>query len=243
MIGLNEYPNAERVLFYFEEISKIPHGSFNTSPIADYLESFAKERSLEYVRDGADNVVIKKKASKGYEERPTVIIQGHTDMVAEKTADSDKNLDTDGLELYVDGDFLRARGTTLGGDDGVAVAYMLALLESSTIPHPALEMLFTSNEEVGLLGADALDTSGLNGKIMINVDSDDEGIFTVGCAGGGRVDFTLPINTCESEGKCYELTVSGLLGGHSGVEIDKCRANAIKLGAKILAYAIGSSAS
>ena len=235
MLNFTKYPNAERVFFYFEEISKVPHGSFNTSAIADYLEGFAKEHSLDYTRDAADNVVIKKGATAGYETRPTVIIQGHTDMVAEKTEDSTINFDTDGLELYVDGDFLRARGTTLGGDDGVAVAYMLALLESATIPHPALEMLFTSNEEVGLLGADALDTSNLNGKIMINVDSDDEGVFTVGCAGGGRVDFTIPVSYGESEGKSYELSVSQLLGGHSGVEIDKCRANAIKLGSKILA--------
>jgi len=234
MLKFKDYPNADRVFFYFEEISKIPHGSFNTAPIADYIENFAKARSLEYIRDAADNVVIKKAAVKGFESRPTVIIQGHTDMVAEKTADSEKDLEKDGLDLYVDGDFLRARGTTLGGDDGVAVAYMLALLESDSIPHPALEMLFTSNEEVGLLGADALDTSSLNGKIMLNIDSDDEGIFTVGCAGGGRVDFELPIKRGEHEGKCYELSVSQLLGGHSGVEIDKCRANAIKLGSKIL---------
>ncbi len=234
MLKFADYPNADRVFFYFEEISKIPHGSFNTAPIADYLEDFARSNSLEYVRDAADNVVIKKGASKGFESRPTVIIQGHTDMVAEKTADCEKDLEKDGLDLYVDGDFIRAKGTTLGGDDGVAVAYMLALLESDTIPHPAIEAVFTSNEEVGLLGADALDTSYLNGKIMINVDSDDEGIFTVGCAGGARVDFTVPMKRAALSDKCYKLSVSELLGGHSGVEIDKCRANAIKIGAKIL---------
>ena len=234
MLRFSDYPNADRVFFYFEEISKIPHGSFNTAPIADYLEDFAKSRSLEYVRDSADNVVIKKKATAGYENRPTVILQGHTDMVAEKTQDSKRDLEKEGIEIYADGDFLRAKDTTLGGDDGVAVAYMLALLEASSIPHPALEMLFTSNEEVGLLGADALDTSSLNGKIMINIDSDDEGIFTVGCAGGGRVDFSLPVKREDAVGKCYELKVSQLLGGHSGVEIDKCRANAIKIGTKIL---------
>jgi len=234
MLKFSDYPNADRVFFYFEEISKIPHGSYNTAPIADYLENFAKTHSLDYKRDSADNVIIKKNATAGFETRPTVILQGHTDMVVEKTADCAKNLDTDGLDLYVDGDFIRAKGTTLGGDDGVAVAYMLAILESSSIPHPALEMLFTSDEEVGLLGADALDTSSLNGKIMINIDSDDEGIFTVGCAGGARVDFSLPIKRCPSTHKYYKLSVSDLLGGHSGVEIDKCRANAIKLGAKIL---------
>ena len=235
MLNIKNYPESERVFYYFEEISKIPHGSYNTKPIADYLENFAKSNDFEYVRDSADNVIIKKGATAGYETRPTVIIQGHTDMVAEKTAESAKNMDTDGLDLYVDGDFLRAHGTTLGGDDGIAVAYMLALLESTDIPHPALEMLFTSDEEVGLLGATALDTSSLKGKLMINVDSDDEGIFTVGCAGGARVDINFNVKRENYSAKCYTLKVSDLLGGHSGVEIDKGRANAVKLGAKILA--------
>ena len=235
MLNIKNYPESERVFYYFEEISKIPHGSYNTKPIADYLEGFAKEHSLNYVRDTADNVVIKKIATAGYENRPTVIIQGHTDMVAEKTSDSKKDMERDGLELYVDGDFLRAKETTLGGDDGIAVAYMLALLEASDIPHPAIEALFTSDEEVGLLGAAALDTSVLSGKLMINIDSDDEGIFTVGCAGGARVDFEFGVQREKASGKCYTLKVSDLLGGHSGVEIDKGRANAVKLAAEVLA--------
>ena len=142
MLNIPEFKDAERVFYYFEQISKIPHGSYNTMPIADYLEGFAKAHSLEYVRDEANNLVIKKGATAGYENRPAVILQGHTDMVAEKSADSHKDMETEGIEIYRDGDFLRAVGTTLGGDDGVAVAYMLALLEANDIPHPAIEALF-----------------------------------------------------------------------------------------------------
>lgn len=229
MIDLCDFKNAESVFKYFLEISKIPHGSSNTSHIADYLEAFAKAKKLEYYRDEANNVIIKKPATAGYESRPTVILQGHTDMVAEKIPGSAKNMETEGLDVYRDGDFLRAKGTTLGGDDGVAVAYCLALLDSEDIPHPAIEALFTSDEEIGLLGAGALDTSHLDGKVMINIDSDDEGIFTVGCAGGVRNDIELRVSTAPSADKKYKLTVSGLLGGHSGVEIDRGRANAIKL--------------
>ncbi len=239
MINIPEYKNAERVFYYFEEISKIPHGSHNTSHIADYLVNFANEHKLFCYRDAYNNVVIKKKATKGLEDRPTVIIQGHTDMVAEKLPNSDKDMSTEGLELYRDGDFLRARGTTLGGDDGVAVAYALALLESADIPHPAIEALFTSDEEIGLIGASALDTSVLDGKIMINIDSDDEGIFTVGCAGGARVDYELAVSRSPVTGQKYKLTVSGLMGGHSGMEIGKGRGNAIKLLAEALS-AIGT---
>lgn len=234
MIDFSDYKNAEAVFGYFLEISKIPHGSGNTAPIADYLVSFAKSRGLEYYRDDKNNVIIKKSATHGFENRPTVIIQGHTDMVAEKLPDLTLDMTKEGLDVYRDGDFLRARGTTLGGDDGVAVAYCLALLDSDEIQHPALEALFTSDEEIGLLGATALDTSMLDGKIMINVDSDDEGIFTVGCAGGVRTDITLPVSYGVCNGKKYKLTVSGLLGGHSGVEIDRGRANAIKLLARAL---------
>lgn len=234
MIDFSDHKNAEAVFGYFLEISRIPHGSGNTAPIADYLVEFAKAHGLQYYRDAADNVVIKKAATAGFEERPTVIIQGHTDMVAEKLPSLSKDMLNEGLEVFRDGDFLRARGTTLGGDDGVAVAYCLALLDSDTTQHPALECLFTSDEEIGLLGAGALDASVLSGKIMINIDSDDEGIFTVGCAGGARNDITLPVNTAGGCGKQYKLTVSGLLGGHSGAEIDRGRANAIKLLAKVL---------
>lgn len=229
MINFSDYKNAERVFYFFEEISKIPHVSENTKPIADYLVSFAAERSLECYRDDKDNVIIKKKATPGYENRSTVIFQGHTDMVEDKADDSTLDMQKDGLLLYRDGDFLRARGTTLGGDDGVALAYALAVLDSSDIEHPDFEALFTSDEEIGLIGATALDTSHLKGKMMINIDSDVEGVFTVGCAGGLRTDMTLPTLRCDTDSPIYRITVSGLLGGHSGMEIDKGRLNAIKI--------------
>lgn len=234
MLDFSDYPIAEKVFRYFEEISKIPRGSGNTALIADYLQAFAKMRSLEFYRDGKNNILIKKPASKGYEERPTVIIQGHTDMVAEKEPTCDKNLLTEGIDIYRDGDYLKARGTTLGGDDGIAVAYALALLDSEDIPHPAIEALFTSDEEIGLLGADAFDKSRLTGRIMINIDTDDEGIFVAGCAGGVRTDIRLPVYRGNFGGEAYSLKVSGLIGGHSGVEINRGRGNAIKIGFRVL---------
>lgn len=234
MIDIHDFPDLSAPLRFFEQICAIPHGSGNCSAIADYLVSFAKERSLFCLRDSADNVIIKKDATRGYEDRPTVIIQGHTDMVAEKLPTLDKDMATEGLTLIRDGDFLRAEGTTLGGDDGIAVAYALALLDSHDFPHPPIEALFTSDEEIGLIGASAVDPSWLDGRIMINIDSDEEGIFTVGCAGGVRVDITLGVNTEKNLLPTYKLCVSGLLGGHSGIEIDKNRANAIKLAAELV---------
>ncbi len=234
MLSIPEYKNAEKVFYFFEEISKIPHISTNTAPIAEFLVNFAKERGLACIRDRADNVIIKKAATKGLESRPAVILQGHTDMVADKVPECTLDLDKDGLNIYRDGDFIRAEGTTLGADDGVAVAYMLALLDSSDIAHPALEALFTSDEEIGLIGATALDTSSLSGRTLINIDSDVEGIFTVGCAGGLRVDVALPYKPSEKSERLYKISVKGLLGGHSGMEIDKGRINAIKVLAEIL---------
>ncbi len=234
MIDFSDFKNAESVFRFFEEISKIPHGSENTSKIADYLVSFAQERGLIYYRDSADNVIIKKAATTGYEKRPTVILQGHTDMVADKSPDCEIDMKKDGLALYRDGDYLRASGTTLGGDDGVAVAYALAILDSEDIAHPGIEAVFTSDEEIGLIGASALDTSMLDGKLMINIDSDVEGIFTVGCAGGMRMDIKLNCKRGEKKATLRKLTVSGLIGGHSGMEIDKGRINAIKVLSEVL---------
>ena len=194
MLNFPDLGGAKPVFDFFVEFSKVPRGSTHTSAIAEYLVNFAAARGLEYRRDSHDNVIIKKPATRGYEDRPTVILQGHTDMVLAENDECRIDLLTDGLELYVDGDFLRARGTTLGGDDGVAMAYALALLDSSDIPHPAIEAVFTSDEEIGLLGAVGLDTSDLRGRLMLNIDSDAEGIFTVGCAGGMRVDIGLPVN-------------------------------------------------
>ena len=228
MINISDHKSIEKVVRFFEEFSAIPHGSGNTSMIADYLVDFAKKRNLDYSRDSADNVVIRKAATKGYEDRPGVIFQGHLDMVAEKKPESDIDMTKDGLKLYRDGDFLRAENTTLGGDDGVALAYALALLDSDDIPHPDFEAVFTSDEEIGLLGAVAIDPVAIKGRLLINIDSDEEGVFTVGCAGGMRSDVTLPVRRSNSEINSYRVKVSGFKGGHSGVEIDKGRVNANK---------------
>ena len=234
MLDFHDFPSSEKALRFFEEFSKIPRGSGNTKAIADYLVDFAKARGLECYRDESDNVVIRKAATKGYEDRPGVILQGHTDIVALKNPDCPINMEKEGLDLYRDGDLLRARGTTLGGDDGVAMAYAMAILDSSDIAHPELEAVFTSDEETGLIGATALDASVLRGRLLINIDSDEEGIFTVGCAGGARVDINIPVKTKTHIGQIYTLSISGFKGGHSGVEIDKNRANAIKTMAEIL---------
>ena len=234
MLNVPEYKNAEKVFRYFEEISKIPRGSGNTEKIADYLVNFANERGLCVVRDTADNIIISKPATEGYEERPAIIFQGHTDIVAEKEPDSDVDMEKDGLKIFRDGDFIRARGTTLGADDGVAIAYALALLDASDIPHPHFQAVFTTDEEVGLTGANSLDPENLVGELMINIDSDREGIFTAGCAGGVRVDITLDARRRKIAHACSSITVSGLQGGHSGIEIDKGRVNAIKLLGEIL---------
>lgn len=219
----------ERVFYYFEEICKIPHGSFHTKQISDYLAGFAREHHLEYRQDESNNVVIKKPAAPGYENAPVVILQGHCDMVCEKVPGSAHDFAKDGLRLRVDGDLISAEETTLGGDDGIAVAYALAILEDASLKHPALEVLITTDEEVGLLGAAALDTSDLKGTYMINMDSEEEGKLWISCAGGLSVTCELPVNRLDAEGTRYEVTLDGLTGGHSGAEIDKIRANAIKL--------------
>lgn len=234
MIDFSDVRFAERAFFWFLEVSKIPRGSGNTKPIADFLVRFAEEHGLRYLRDGYDNVIIKKPAARGYEKHEAVILQGHTDIVAEKTRDCKKDMETEGLEVYRDGDFLRARGTTLGADNGVALAFALAILENDTLEHPPIEALFTSDEETGLCGANGLDPSTLRGRRMINLDSDEEGAFVVGCAGGVRICVTLEGEQAFSATSGYRLTVSGLVGGHSGSDIARGRANAIKLLARVL---------
>ena len=234
MLDFNDFPSSEKALRFFEEFSKIPRGSGNTKAIADYLVKFANDRSLTVIRDESNNVIIKKGATSGFESRPGVIIQGHTDIVALKEPGCPINMEKEGLELYRDGDYLRARGTTLGADDGVAMAYALAILDSDNVAHPALECVFTSDEETGLIGATNLDTSVLDGRMLINLDSDEEGIFTAGCAGGGRIDITMPVKTKTHIGQIYMLKIGGFKGGHSGVEIHKNRTNAIKCAAEIL---------
>lgn len=225
----------EKVFEFFEAISAIPRGSQDTEMVRKYCEDFAKERNLKYYSDDAGNIVIFKSASKGRENEQPVIIQGHLDMVWEKDEICNINFETDGLELAVDGDFVYAKGTTLGGDDGVAVAMGLALLDSDDISHPPLEIVFTSDEERGMTGACALDTSVLSGKRMINLDSEAEGTLWVSCAGGVRADIELKTEYVNNEKSVYEINVSGLHGGHSGAEIHRGYSNANKVTGKLLA--------
>ena len=222
------------VLRFFEELTRIPHGSGNTAAASDWVVRFAEERGLRHRRDGMGNVVIWKDASPGYEGHPAVILQGHLDMVCVKDPGVEHDFEKDPLKLTVDGGWIKAEGTTLGGDDGIAVAYMMALLDDGSIPHPPLEAVFTVDEEVGLLGAAGLDCAGLKGRMLINLDSEAEGIFTVGCAGGSRCDLARAFPTVPGTGRVCRVAVQGLLGGHSGVDINRGRANANKLLAQAL---------
>ena len=217
------------VFAYFEKLCSIPHGSGNTKFISDYLVSFASEHGLRYIQDELNNVIIFADGTCGYEDHEPVIIQGHMDMVCEKDEDCPIDMQTQGLDVTHDGQFVFARGTTLGGDDGIAVAYALALLDDPSIPHPPLEVVITVDEETGMFGAAGIDLSMLRGRKLLNIDSEDEGIFTVSCAGGGRGTIRLPLERRAVYGPCVRLTVEGLQGGHSGVEIHKNRANANKV--------------
>lgn len=228
----------EKVFGYFEELCKIPHGSGNTKEISDYLVAFAKERNLKVYQDEYNNVVIYKPASEGYEAAPVTILQGHCDMVAEKTPESSHDFEKDGLKLMIEGDYITADQTTLGGDDGIAVAYMMAILDDDTLKHPALECVITTDEEIGLLGAKDLDASVLQGKYMINLDSEEEGYLWISCAGGQTGISEIPLSFREVEGEVLEVVIDGLVGGHSGAEIDKNRANANKLMGRFL-YELG----
>lgn len=217
------------VFAYFEQICSIPHGSRNTKLISDYLVSFAKEHKIRYIQDELNNVILFQEGTCGYEDRPAVILQGHMDMVCEKDADCPIDMDTEGLDVTHDGSYVFAKGTTLGGDNGIAVAYALALLADKSIPHPPLEVVITVDEEIGMEGAAGIDLSMLQGRTLLNMDSEEEGIFTVSCAGGARGTITLPVSRRAVYGPCVKLTVEGLQGGHSGVEIHKNRANANKV--------------
>lgn len=211
----------DKVFRYFEEICAIPRGSGNEEAISRYCMDFAEKRGFEAYQDENRNVIITKPASAGYEAAPGVILQGHLDMVCEKDADCTKDFAKDGIDVLVDGDYVRAEKTTLGGDDGIAVAMMLAVLDDDSLLHPHLECVFTTEEETGLYGAEALDISRLKGRRMINIDSEEEGIFTVSCAGGAECDLSLPIVWEEIEGSCYTVWVDGFKGGHSGSDIHK----------------------
>lgn len=233
-MGVLSNLEPKNVFYYFEEITKIPHGSGNVEQISDYLVNFAKERKLFYIQDEWKNVIIVKEATAGYEGEPAVILQGHMDMVAVKKPDCDIDMRTQGLRVAVDGDNVYAEGTSLGGDDGIAVAYALAILDSDTIKHPRLEVIITVDEEVGMDGAREIDLSMLKGHRMLNLDSEDEGIFLTSCAGGARVDCSLALQKEVTEGVAYEVSVCGLQGGHSGVEIHKERGNSNCLFGRLL---------
>ena len=231
----------KRVFEIFEELCAIPHGSTHTKAISDWCVEFGKKLGLEWYQDAANNVILIAPATAGYEDAPAVILQGHLDMVCEKEPDCAKDMDAEGLDLFVDGDVIGAKGTTLGSDDGIAVAMALAALEDETLSHPRLEAVLTTEEEIGMLGAAALDVSPLRGRTMLNIDSEVEGVFTVGCAGGSRVSCRLPLVREPFAGETMTLRISGLAGGHSGVEIDKGRANANLLLGRLLPAASGAA--
>ncbi|MBM6830161.1 aminoacyl-histidine dipeptidase [Anaerotignum lactatifermentans] len=227
---------TDNVFYFFEEITRIPHGSGNEGPLAAYLMAFAQERGLECRKDNAGNVVIKKPGTAGYEKSPAVILQGHMDMVCEKLAGVEHDFTTEPLQLEIDGDLIRAKGTTLGADNGIAVAYMLAALDAGDMAHPPLEAVFTTGEETGMEGAKGLDCSDLKGKYLINMDTEEEGKFLISCCGGRREQIVLPVEYVEKkEGQqAYLLTIKGLKGGHSGSDIHLNRASANKLLGRIL---------
>ncbi len=226
----------ERVFKYFEELSQVPRGSGNMSDIADYCVSFAEEHGLRFIRDASDNIIIFKAASKGYENAEPIILQGHLDIVCQKTPEREIDFLRDGLELYVDGDFLKARGTTLGADNGIAVAMIFAILESGNINHPEIQAVLTTDEEIGMVGAIALDASPLTAKRMINLDSEDMDCMTVSCAGGSDFSAAISGKTQKVRGKMITVCISGLCGGHSGICIHEGRINANMLSARILNF-------
>lgn len=216
----------QNVFHFFEEICGIPHGSGNVEKISDYLVDFARERKLACFQDELKNVVIIKEATAGYEQEAPVILQGHMDMVAVKNKDCTRDMTREGLDLDVDGDYLFARGTSLGGDDGIAVAYALALLDASDVAHPRLEVVITVDEETGMEGANGIDLSMCRGRRMLNLDNEEEGVLLTSCAGGARVHGRMPVEREKKQGCRFRIEISGLTGGHSGAEIDKGRANA-----------------
>lgn len=224
-MGVLSHLEPKEVFKYFEEICSIPHGSGNVKQISDYLVGFAKEHNIKYRQDEMFNVVMWKDATPGYENSETVVLQGHIDMVAVKDADCDKDLEKEGLDLEIEGDFITAKGTSLGGDDGIAVAYSLALLADDSIAHPALEVIFTADEETGLYGASFLDVSDIKGRLFMNMDSEEEGIFLVSCAGGVGVEARIPYTTEPITASIVEIKLDQFEGGHSGVEIHKGRVN------------------
>ncbi len=235
METLRELKSYE-VFNFFKEMNKIPRGSGNEKAISDWLVKFAKERNLDVIQDHAMNIIIRKPGTKGYEDSPTIILQGHMDMVCEKNAGTVHDFEKDPIEFIVDGDFIKANGTTLGADNGIAVAFGLAILDSSEIAHPPIELLVTTEEETGMGGATALNPEHLNGRILINIDSEEEGVLLVSCAGGVKAKISIPVEYEEIDDNYSTMVVKirGLKGGHSGMEINKERGNSNKLMGRFL---------
>lgn len=225
---------SAKVFDFFKEISQIPRESKHEEQISNYLKEFALKRKLEVIQDEYLNVIIKKPASAGYENYPTVILQSHMDMVCEKSESSSHNFDKDPIEWKIKDDLIYANQTTLGADNGIGVAYTLAILDSNELKHPAIEALFTSDEETGMTGAKTIDTSLLKGKIFINIDSEEEGQFFLSCSGGNTSYIKLDFNLVEVEGLVLDINIENLVGGHSGMEINKERINANKMIGRIL---------
>lgn len=244
--SLVEYLKSENMEYKtyecFKMISDIPRNSGKEKEIRDFIKKFAEDRGYKTYRDEFNNVIVYVPASEGMEDRDSIMIQGHTDMVCVKEGGNVHNFDIDPLELYTENGMLRARGTTLGGDDGIAVAYMMSIMDNKDIKHPALECVFTSDEEGSFIGAENLDMSKLKSKKLLNIDSEDENVMIVSCAGGmafeNRIKFERVNSKLENPSAC-RIKISGLKGGHSGSDIHLGRANAIKLAAKVLEYLKG----
>lgn len=236
-MGILSHLEPKSVFHYFEEICSIPHGSGNVRQISDYLKNFAQERGLECIQDDSLNIIMIKEATAGYEQAEPIILQGHMDMVAVSRPDCDIDMTKDPLRLCIENNRIHAEGTSLGGDDGIAVAYALALLDAQDIGHPRLEVILTVDEEIGMLGATEIDLSMLKGRRLINLDQEEEGIIITSCAGGARVDVSIPLQYEDAAGSntCpLKVKITGLLGGHSGIEINKGRGNANCLLGRIL---------
>jgi len=227
-MGVLSNLEPKEVFEQFEALSQIPRRTYRDEKISDYCVEFAKSHGLEYVQDEVGNVVIYKDGTEGYEDSEPVILQGHMDMVASKTLESDHDFDNDPIEIIIDGDYIGAKDTTLGGDDGIALAYAMAILASDDIPHPPIEALFTIDEEIGMGGAHAFDTSLLHGRKLLNIDGEEDGVLVVGCAGGTVVDVVIPISRRLRNGVKVSVTLKGYQGGHSGNDIQRQRGNAIK---------------
>lgn len=229
--------NNESVFKYFEEITLIPRGSGDMDKISSYCEEFAKKNSLRYIRDTTNNVIIFKDGTKGYENSEPVILQGHLDMVCQKEDGVDIDFEKDGLDVYVEDGFIKAKGTTLGADNGIAVSMILSILERNDISHPPIEAVFTTDEETGMFGAKGLSFDNLKSKKMINIDSEDDKVLTVSCAGGSDFVMTFDIKRKACIGKKVSISIEGLKGGHSGVEINSHRTNSNFLAGRILNFA------